>query len=66
MDQQIQPKYIRQRELLELIPLSSATLWRLCARGVFPRPVKLSERVTAWLWSDVEIYLQSRKESKNG
>lgn len=59
-----QPKYLRQRQLLEHLPVSPATLWRMVARGDFPKPIKLSERVTCWLWSDVEAYLQSCQEAK--
>jgi predicted DNA-binding transcriptional regulator AlpA len=41
--------YIRQKQLLMILPFSSATLWRKVANDPsFPKPVKLSERVTAW------------------
>lgn len=41
--------YIRQAQLIpHVVPFSSATLWRKCKAGQFPKPVKLSERVTAW------------------
>lgn len=60
---QTQPKYLRQRQLLEHLPFSAATLWRMVGSGDFPKPIKLSERVTCWLWSDVEEYLQSCKEA---
>lgn len=57
----LQPKYLRQRQLLEHLPVSPATLWRMVGRGDFPKPIKLAPRVTCWLWSDVEKYLQSRQ-----
>jgi len=31
-----------------LFPFSRATLWRRVNDGTFPRPIKLSERTTAW------------------
>ncbi|RFO98291.1 AlpA family transcriptional regulator [Rhodoferax lacus] len=40
--------FMRQPKVLEVVPFSSATLWRHCKNGQFPKPVKLSERVTAW------------------
>ena len=43
-----------------LIPFSPATLWRKVGRGEFPKPVKLSERVTAWPAEAVREWLQSR------
>jgi len=30
------------------LPFSEPTLWRKVAAGTFPKPIKLSERVTAW------------------
>jgi len=30
------------------LPFSAPTLWRKVKAGTFPKPVKLSERVTAW------------------
>ncbi len=35
-----------------LLPFSKSTIWRRVAAGTFPRPVKLSERVTAWRAED--------------
>ncbi len=53
--------FIRQVQLIpHVIPWSSATLWRKCKSGEFPRPVKLSERVTAWKVGDVRRFLENR------
>jgi prophage regulatory protein len=30
------------------LPFSAPTLWRKVKAGTFPKPIKLSERVTAW------------------
>jgi predicted DNA-binding transcriptional regulator AlpA len=50
--------FIRQAQLIPVVvPFSSATLWRKCARGEFPKPVKLSERVTCWRVGDVRRWL---------
>lgn len=50
--------YIRQSRLIpNVVPISPATLWRKVAAGTFPRPVKLSERVTAWRIEDVRAWL---------
>lgn len=42
------------------LPFSLATLWRLVAAGKFPRPSKLSERMTAWRVGDVRAWLQAQ------
>lgn len=40
------------------LPFSAATLWRKVAAGTFPRPIKLSTRVTAWRVAEVRGFLQ--------
>lgn len=50
--------FIRQAQLIpNVVPFSSATLWRKCKSGQFPKPVKLSERVTAWRVGDIRQFL---------
>lgn len=53
--------YVRQAQLIPApLPFSSATLWRKCKAGEFPKPVKLSERVTAWKVEDVRRWLDAQ------
>ena len=55
--------FIREADLVpQIIPISSATLWRLVKDGQFPSPIKLSPRVTAWRVSDVRKWLEARGE----
>jgi len=51
--------YIRQSQLLEIIPFSSATLWRKVNAKTFPARVKLSPRVTAWRVEDIRAWLDN-------
>ena len=39
------------------LPFSAPTLWRKVKAGTFPKPVKLSERVTAWKVGDVRAWI---------
>ncbi len=39
------------------LPFSAPTLWRMVKAGTFPKPLKLSERVTAWKVGDVRAWL---------
>ena len=56
--------YIRQKQLIpSIIPFSSASLWRKVVEGEFPRPVKLSARITAWRVEDIRAWMASRRES---
>jgi len=53
--------YVRQSQLIPtIVPFSSATLWRRVNSGDFPRPVKLSERVTAWRVEDIRAWMHDR------
>lgn len=53
--------YVRQSQLIPApVPFSSATLWRKCKSGDFPKPVKLSERVTAWEVGQVREWLEAQ------
>lgn len=53
--------YLREAQLIPtIIPFSSATLWRKVKAGDFPKPVKLSTRITAWRVEDVRAWMQVR------
>jgi prophage regulatory protein len=56
--------YLRQSQLVRSadhpdspLPFSAPTLWRKVGAGTFPKPVKLSERVTAWRAGDIRAWL---------
>jgi prophage regulatory protein len=52
--------YLRQSQLIpDILPFSAATLWRMVKAGKFPKPVKLSERITAWQVADVRTWLNN-------
>lgn len=53
--------YMRQKELMKVVPFSAATLWRLVKSGKFVRPVKLSDRITAWNTAEVQAWLESKE-----
>lgn len=55
-----QAGYIRQAGLLQVLPISPATLWRWVASSKFPKPVKLGSRITAWRLDDVRGWLSGR------
>ena len=58
--------YIRESQLVQSpkrpdtpapLPFSAPTLWRKVKAGTFPKPVKLSERVTAWNVGTVRAWM---------
>ena len=55
--------FIRQAQLIpDVVPFSAATLWRRCKAGKFPKPIKLSERVTAWRVGDIREFLDAQRK----
>ncbi|MFN7121877.1 MAG: helix-turn-helix transcriptional regulator [Hydrogenophaga sp.] len=54
-----QAGYIREAGLLAIFPFSSATLWRWVQKGTFPKPIKLSPRITAWRLDEVLKWMRS-------
>lgn len=55
--------FIRQKELLPLLGFSAPTLWRKVRNGTFPKPFKLSTKITAWALEDIYFWIE---EKKNG
>lgn len=56
----LRPRYIRQRDVLQMVPISAASLWRYVKNQTFPAPVKLGPRVTAWSLAEVEAHLAEK------
>jgi len=42
------------------LPFSAPTLWRMVAAGKFPKPLKLSERITAWRVGEVRSWINAQ------
>ena len=47
----------KRPEVAAPLPFSAPTLWRMVAAGKFPKPLKLSERVTAWRVGSVRAWM---------
>lgn len=46
--------FLRLPQVLEILPISKSTWWKGIQEGRFPKPVKLTERTSAWLLDDIE------------
>ena len=44
--------------------LSSATIYRLIAKGEFPKQIKLSERSSGWLLDEIHAWLDEKIDSR--
>jgi prophage regulatory protein len=54
------PKILVQREVTALTRLHSVTLWRLEAKNLFPRRIKLGEKKVGWIEAEVREWLADR------
>lgn len=60
------PPLARVAQLSSVIGISESQIWALAAKGLFPKPVKLSRRCTAWRRADVERWLAIRITESGG
>lgn len=58
MDKQIErrlrQRFLRLPQVLKRIPVSKSTWWAGIREGKYPKPIKLSERTSAWRESDID------------
>lgn len=60
-----QTVFLREKQLIGdkksgtpgILPFSHATLWRMVSAGTFPKPLKLTERTTAWPTAEVRMWI---------
>lgn len=50
--------FLRLKDVLRLFPVSKSTWWLGIQQGRYPKPVKLSTRITAWHVSDIQNLLE--------
>ena len=53
-------RIIRKPELLTMVGLSDATVWRMERAGKFPRRVQLGGNSVGWLDSEVENWFSAK------
>jgi len=51
---------VRIKQVLRFVPVSRSTWWAGVKDGRFPKPFKLSERVTVWRVSDIRAVLEGK------
>jgi prophage regulatory protein len=56
-------RFLRPRQVLEMIGVSRTTLWRMVQAGSFPRPVWITERNQGYLLDSVEAWMRARAEA---
>lgn len=55
-------RFIRTRQVLEMIGVGRTTLWKMVQAGAFPRPVRITERSSGYLLEAVEQWMRLRAD----
>lgn len=50
--------FIRLKQILSFFPVCRTTWWNGVKSGLYPKPVKLSPRTTAWRVEDIRELIQ--------
>ncbi len=53
-------RYLKTREVIELVGMSRSTIWRLEQAGEFPSRRQLSPGRVGWLEEEIEDWMESR------
>ena len=54
---------LRLPTVKERVSLGRSSIYAAIKRGTFPAPIRLSERVVAWVETDIDGWLTSRIEA---
>lgn len=58
------PRAVQKKEVLAALGISSPTLYRLIKAGLFPKPMKIGAKMSRWLESDIDDYLESANTAR--
>ncbi|AYY06272.1 AlpA family phage regulatory protein [Enterobacter roggenkampii] len=56
----METRYLRPKDLANQLGISVSSLWRWARTGKIPKPIKLSERVTAWSSTEIASWLEAK------
>ena len=54
-----QTGFLRLKEVLKLIPVGKTTWYNGIKSGIYPKPIKISRRLTAWKALDIYSFIES-------
>ena len=58
-------KVLKVKEVASEISVSVPQVYKLVSLGRFPKPIKLGERGSGWLTSEIDAWLQSRVDARD-
>ena len=61
----VMSKILKVKEVAEELNVSVQQIYKLASKGRFPKPIKLGERGSGWLTSEIDAWLQSRVDARD-
>ncbi|MBV31815.1 MAG: hypothetical protein CMK36_00040 [Porticoccaceae bacterium] len=55
--------FLRVPQVLERVGISRAQLYKLVSLGEFPRQIRICQKISVWLSSDVDDWIVSKLDS---
>jgi prophage regulatory protein len=53
-------KYIRAKDLANKLGIGLSTVWLYNKKGILPKSIKLSEKVTVWDEEEIDKWIQEK------
>ncbi|MBO1928428.1 AlpA family transcriptional regulator [Thiomicrorhabdus sp. 6S2-11] len=57
---------LKLKSVMDITGVSRSHIYALAKQGLFPKPVKLTERSSAWVASEVQEWIESRISARDG
>ena len=58
-------RLLKLKQVMSITGLSRSYVYELAKAGTFPQPLKLSERSSAWVESEVQQWINERIQQRN-
>ena len=58
-------RILKVKQVAKEINVSVPQVYKLVSLGRFPKPIKLGERGSGWLTSEIDAWLQSRVDARD-
>jgi len=55
-----QERFIRVKDVAQMIGMGRSTVWMLTKQGKFPQPLRLGPKVTVWRLSEIEKWIEEK------
>ena len=56
--------FLRINQVMEITALKKSTIWWLVSKKEFPKQIKISERISVWKKSDIEVWMKSKIDTE--